>query len=192
MWKRLAGLLVVAGYFFQMPSAGAVSFEARSFDALAAEAEQVVIGTVAAKSARRTGAREIVTDYRFDNLKIIKGTVPAASLTVTMLGGSVGADSLAVAGAPAFRLGVRYLVFVSGNGSVMFPIVGGDQGIFQMRTDASSGVSRVHDYNGRPVTRLPQRALESMTDSAGIETAETMTEAAFVDAIRGRIPAVAR
>lgn len=181
MWKSFSALLLVC-FSVAPTAAGAISFEARDFDALAREADQVVIGTVTAKSSRRTGVREIVTDYRFEQLQIVKGSVPGSSLTLTMLGGAVGTDSLTVAGAPTFKRGVRYLVFVSGNGSVMFPLVGGPQGIFQMRKDAASGISRVHDYAGQPVTRLPKRAGKAGADA--VATSELMTESSFVEAIR--------
>ena len=187
MWKFVAACIVGVCCVLVIGTAGAISFEARDFDALAGEAEQIVIGTVTATNPRRTGEREIVTDYRFDDLKILKGMVPTGSLTLTMLGGTVGTDTLAVAGAPKFQRGKRYLVFVTGNGSVMFPLVGGHQGIFQMRTDAASGVSRVHDHTGRPMTRLPGRAAKAPVDSAGVDGGAPMTETAFVDAIRGKV-----
>ena len=148
MWKPFLVLIVLVNCGLGTRLAGAVSFEAKDFSALAIEADQIVIGTVATTSARRTGAREIVTDYAFDKLEVVKGTVSTSLLTLTMLGGSVGTDKLTVAGAPTFKRGVRYLVFVTGNGAVMFPLVGGDQGIFQIRGDQLSGVPRVHESIG--------------------------------------------
>ncbi|MEO8103398.1 MAG: hypothetical protein ABI790_12790 [Betaproteobacteria bacterium] len=185
MWKAfLAGLFVCAS--LGAGSADAVSFETRDFDALAREADQVVVGTMVAKDSRRTGEREIVTDYRFDDLKVVKGNVNGLTLTLTMLGGTVGTESLVIAGAPTFNRGSRYLLFVSGNGSVMFPLVGGNQGIFQMRKDEASGVTRVRDHAGRPVTRLPGLAGRNIDVDAGADAGETVTETAFIDAIRSR------
>lgn len=189
MWKLFAALIVLGWCVLGTRTAGAISFEARDFDALAAEAEQIVIGTVAMTRSRRTGERQIVTDYGFDNLQIVKGTLPAGALTLTMLGGTVGADTLTVAGAPTFQRGIRYLVFVTGNGSVMFPLVGGHQGIFQVRTDATTGVTRVHDYAGRPVARPSAGASKEWVNRLDMDSAEPVTEAAFVDAIRARMGA---
>lgn len=187
MWKPFAVLSVFVCCAFGASATGAASFEPRDFDALVAEADQVVIGTAVTMSARRTGPREIVTDYRFSDLEIVKGTLLTTSLKLTMLGGTVGTDSLTVAGAPTFQRGVRYLVFVSGNGSVMFPLVGGHQGIFQIRKDAVSGTSRVHDYAGRAVTRLPGRTARADADQLHTDAGESISEAAFVDAIRARV-----
>lgn len=187
MWKSFAVLILCVCAVLGASTAGAISFEARDFDALATEADQIVIGTAVATSARRTGPREIVTDYRFNDLEIVKGTVLTTSITLTMLGGTVGTDTLTVAGAPTFQRGIRYLVFITGNGSVMFPLVGGDQGIFQIRRDTVSGVTRVHDYAGRAVIRLPGRAATTLVDRLDTESGEAMSEATFVDAIRVKI-----
>ena len=102
MWKPFVVLIFCVCGTLVTSTAGAVSFETRDFDALAAEADQVVIGTAVATNSRRTGTREIVTDYRFTDLEIVKGTVLTTSLTLTMLGGSVGTETLTVAGVFCF------------------------------------------------------------------------------------------
>ena len=187
MWKPFAISILFVCNTLGPSTAGAVSFEPRDFDALAVEADQVVIGTAVATNSRRTGTREIVTDYRFDNLEIVKGTVLTTSLTLTMLGGTVGTDTLTVAGAPTFQKGVRYLVFIAGNNTVMFPLVGGQQGIFQIRKEASTGISRVHDYAGRAVTRLPGGKPRNLVDHLDVDAGEPFTETVFVDAIRAKV-----
>ena len=184
MWKPFAFLLAFTCNILTASTAGAIAFESRDFGALAAEANRIVIGTLASSNARRTGSREIVTDFRFAALDVIKGAVSEPTLMLTMLGGTVDTETLTVAGAPTFQPGVRYLVFVSGNGSVMFPLVGGAQGIFQIRKDAVSGVSRVHDYAGRPLTRLPWRDATALVDQLDPEPGAAISEADFVDAIR--------
>ena len=187
MWKPFVVLILCVCGTLVTSTAGAVSFETRDFDALAAEADQVVIGTAVATNSRRTGTREIVTDYRFNNLEIVKGTVLTTSLTLTMLGGTIGTEALTVAGAPTFQKGVRYLVFIAGNGTVMFPLVGGQQGIFQIRKEASTGISRVHDYAGRAVTRLPRGKGHDLVDHLDAGAGEPLTAAVFVDAIRAKV-----
>lgn len=187
MWNKIAVTFVLLWCFFDPGTVGAISFEPRDFDALATEADQIVIGSAVATSARRTGPREIVTDYRFTDLEIIKGNASGETITLTMLGGTVGAESLTVAGAPTFRRGTRYLIFIAGNGSVMFPLVGGHHGIFQIRKDGVTGVSRVHDYAGRNVTQLPGKAAEILLNRLDDDQVEAMSEDTFVDAIRATI-----
>lgn len=183
----MAVLFVVAGCSVCASTVGAISFEARDFGALVAEADQIAIGTATKSTSRRTGAREIVTDYDFTELEIIKGSVSTGSLTLSMLGGTVGRESLIVAGAPTFRRGVRYLIFIAGNGSLMFPLVGGHQGIFEIRKDAASGALRVHDYAGRAVTRISARAATISLEHLGENPADAISEAAFVAAIRATL-----
>lgn len=187
MWKPFAVLLFFICVIVKAGSVAAISFEPRDFGALAAESDQIIIGTVASTNARRTGVREIVTDYRFDDLTVIKGSVAAPTLTVTMLGGTIGTEALTIAGAPTFQPGIRYLVFVSGNGAVMYPLVGGPQGIFQIRKDPVSGVARVYDYSGHAQTRLPGRADTVIVNQLDADANEAISEYAFVEAIRTQL-----
>lgn len=187
MWKPFAVSILFGCCIFSAGTVNAITFEARNFDALASEADQIIIGTAAAASARRTGTREIVTDYSFNDLEVVKGTALAGSLKLTMLGGTVGSETLNVAGAPTFYAGIRYLVFIAGNGSVMFPLVGGHQGLFQIRRDSIDMVSRVHDHAGRPVIRLNGPTVRNLAETQEMASGDAMTEAAFVDAIRARV-----
>lgn len=194
MWKKF---LVSAALLFGAVGAAnvhAVSFESRDFNALATQAEQVVIGTATTATSRRTGEREIVTDYRFENIEVVKGNVAGNVVTLTLLGGTVGADTMSVGGAPKFVPGVRYLVFVAGNGSVMFPMVGGSQGIFQIRQDPVTGASRVHDYAGRPVTQLPGlKGADAFTNARGeiigSDPSTAITQESFIAAIKAKVAA---
>ena len=187
MWKPFAVLLFFICVIVKAGSVAAISFEPRDFGALAAESDQIIIGTVASTNARRTGARAIVTDFRFADLNVIKGSIATPTLTVTLLGGTIGTEALTVAGAPTFQAGIRYLVFVSGNGSVMFPLVGGPQGIFQIRKDPVSGVARVYDYSGHALSRLPGRADTAIVDQLNADANEAISENAFIDAIRTQL-----
>ena len=174
------------------PSLDAISFQPKSFDELADEAEQIFIGTVRDATSRRTDKGPIVTDYMFGDLEVIKGGAPEPQASITMLGGTVGNESMTIAGAPAFVIGVRYLVFVAGNGSVIFPVVGGYQGIFQVRRDPQTGGSNVYDYGGRPIIGLPasksalsNRDVESRPSGGGSSAPPTaVSTEAFVRAIR--------
>jgi len=109
-----------------------------------------------------------------------------------MLGGTVGNESMTIAGAPGFVIGVRYLVFIAGNGSVIFPVVGGHQGIFQVRPDPQTGGSNVYDYGGRPIISLPaskgtlsnRDVKSSPSGGGGSATPTAVSTEAFVRSIR--------
>ena len=184
MWAKFSFLFVFLCCLSATGKVDALTFESRDFEALVSESDQIVIGAAISANARRTGKREIVTDYRFSDLEIIKGTASTDAITLTMLGGTVGSESLTIAGAPTFQRGNRYLIFITGNGSVMFPLVGGNQGIFQIRKDELTGISRVHDYAGRSVIRLPGKTDAHLLDRIEADPADAMSEATFIDAIR--------
>ena len=185
-------LMVLVSLTLGAPSLDAITFQPKSFDELANEAEQIFIGTVRDATSRRTAKGAIVTDYMFGDLEVIKGDAPEPHASVTMLGGTVGNESMTIAGAPDFVIGVRYLVFVAGNGSVIFPVVGGHQGIFQVRPDPQTGSSNVYDYGGRPIIGLPaskgtlsNRSVESSPSGGdGSATPPAVSTEAFVRAIR--------
>jgi len=185
-------LMVLVSLTLGAPSLEAISFQPKSFDELADEAEQIFIGTVRGATSRRTDKSAIVTDYTFGDLEVIKGDAPEPRASITMLGGTVGNESMTIPGAPDFVIGVRYLVFVAGNGSVIFPVVGGHQGIFQVRPDPQTGGSHVYDYSGRAIIDLPaskgtlsNRGVQSSPSGSDGSAAPTaISTEAFVRAIR--------
>ena len=165
--------------------ARAATFEAMDFDRLAAEAEQVFIGTVDSTTTLAPSPRRIVTDFRFVDIEVIKGDPPGPSTSVRMLGGTVGDLTLAIPGAPTFRVGTRYLVFIAGNRRVMFPTLGGSQGIFQIRQNAVTGEAEVYDYGGQPVTVPP--GIEPLAAHEKSVVVRPMTQEAFVGEILMRL-----
>ena len=185
-------LMVLVSLTLGAPSLDAITFQPKSFDELADEAEQIFIGTVRGATSRRTDKNAIVTDYMFGDLELIKGHAPEPHASITMLGGTVGNESMTIAGAPDFVIGLRYLVFVAGNGSVIFPVVGGHQGIFQIRPDPQTGGSNVYDYSGRPIIGLPaskgtlsnRGVASSLSGGGGSATPTAVSTEAFVRAIR--------
>ena len=113
--------------------AWATAFEPKNFDQLVAEADAIFVGTASAAAARKLPEGAIVTDVSFTRLQVIKGNVSDSSLTLMTAGGSVGGETFEIRGLPRFRMDVSYLVFVQGNGATIFPVVGGDQGMFQLK-----------------------------------------------------------
>ena len=178
--------------------ARATTFEPLGFDQLTARAEQIFVGTVTAANPTRTARGMIVTDFVFTNLEGVKGEVAAKATSLRMAGGTVGRQTLTIPGAPTFRVGERYLVFVEGNGKVLFPTLGGPQGIFRMKYDAEKSRTVVLDYGGQPVASLPNptplaarpKEASPRTDFAAQQ--EQFTQEAFVAEIRKRLAGVAR
>ena len=188
--RSVLRILLAAVAFAALPS-HATTFKAFDFDQLTAQADRIFIGTVTAANPTMTVRGAIVTDFVFSEVEDVKGASGDATQSVRMIGGTLGTRTLAVPGAPTFRIGERYLVFVQGNGRVMFPTLGGPQGIYRMRVDSQKSRTEVLDYAGNPVTSLPTRGATSRPKAAtGITSyaaqQETFTKEAFVAEIRKR------
>lgn len=167
----------------------ATTFEPLGFDQLTARAEQIFVGTVTAANPTRTARGMIVTDFEFTDLEGVKGDVSAPRTSLRMAGGTVGRNTLTIPGAPTFRVGERYIVFVEGNGRVLFPTLGGPQGIFRLQVDSAKSRTLVLDYSGRRVQSLPgvarPKEASPRTDYAAQQ--EAFTKEAFVAEIRKRL-----
>ena len=150
--------------------ASAVSPVPKTFAQLVSEAELIVVGTVTRVDGVRLPEGLIVSDVALTVLRVAKATEPTPpTVVLRVLGGQVGDAALQVPGAPQFRPGETYLLFVRGNLREIFPFVGVQQGVFSVRRDAALGVERVFDWQGHPVIGLDGGAV---TGAAGVpETA---------------------
>jgi hypothetical protein len=160
----------------------ATAFEAKNFDQLVTEADQIFVGTAATAAARKLPAGAIVTDVTFNRIQMLKGNSMDTAVTLMTAGGSVGGETFELRGLPKFRLDTTYVVFSQGNGTTIFPVVGGDQGMFQVKTDASTAESLVFNSRGMPV------ASPSVLQALGLTGPSPMPLAAFLGAIRSRLP----
>ena len=191
--RQTVSHLLAALAFFALPS-HAATFEPLAFDQLTARAEQVFVGTVAEANPTRTARGLIVTNFVFTDLEPVKGAV-GKTTSLRMAGGTIGRKTLTIPGAPTFRVGERYLVFVEGNGRVLFPTLGGPQGVFRMKYDTQKSRTLVEDYDGQPLTSLPNpappiaRPKEASPRTGFAAQQEQFTQEAFVAEIRKRLGA---
>lgn len=161
----------------------AQTFARKDFAQLVAEAEQVFVGPVVATASRRLPSGLIVTDVTFSPVRGVKGAVPAA-IVLEVVGGTAEGITLKLAGVPSFEAGRSYLVFSKENGTSIFPVVGGDQGLFLVEPDPATGTPLVLDAGGRAVTH----ALVGGPSGARALSGGPMTLDAFVREIEARLP----
>lgn len=115
-------------------------------------AAAVVVGTIVDLESRWTvdppGMQSVVT---LENVEYLKGTPTstASSFHLTVPGGTIGETSSRIAGAPDWKLGERWILFVLPEYRT-FPIVGIWEGAFRVRED-SLGNRRVFDVLGSPI-----------------------------------------
>jgi hypothetical protein len=132
---NLAALLLLA------LAAGTTTLAHLSFEELAQKATAIArlrcLGVVS-----KWENNEIWTDTRFAVIEQNKGTLNA-TITVRMLGGSVGNIHSHVDGVPTFRPGEEVYVFLWAQGSESLRVLGWSQGTFRISRDARTGVEKV-------------------------------------------------
>lgn len=126
-----------------------------SVDRLSDLAGQVIVGNVTAvNSYWASNPIRIETEVLFDGVSYLKGELPQASSSFTLIvpGGTAGTFTMRIAGAPTFQVGEERLLFLLPTYKT-FPVVGVDQGSFLIQPD-QDGVRRVYRSSGLPVTGI--------------------------------------
>ena len=128
-----------------------------SFPSLVREAETIVSGTVTEVAAEWDTQRQApFTFVTMTDLTILKGDTAQTALTLEFVGGPTpDGVQVQVAGMPHFAMGDRVVVFVTGNRTVMTPLVGLWQGIYRIVYDPESEADVMATHDGQPLTALP-------------------------------------
>jgi hypothetical protein len=160
---------------------------APTFDELVLRAETVIVARVVAlRSAwvdSRAG-RSIVTDVTVSIERTLKGPT-YAERSFEFLGGTVGDDTLAVAGMPEFHVGDRDVLFISEAGRPASPLVGFMYGRFRIIQDSRTGVDMVRTYDGRPLASTDE--VGNVRPPAFIAPPRTLSLADFARAIGDKV-----
>jgi hypothetical protein len=178
-------------------AARATSIIPPTFDELVDEATTVVRGTVTAVRAEEFDSPQGRGVHTFVTLRVertLKGA-PADTLTLTLLGGTVGKRTLRIAGIPTFNVGQRQVVFVARNGEVMCPLIGAGHGRYHVVTDATTQREYLTRDNLLPLTSTDEIALPlaSGATAALVGRSVSATSALTLDTFETRIlDAVAR
>ena len=112
-------------------SASATTLELLGFDGLIDKATQVVRGRIGNCEGAYRGSM-IYTQCTVEILETLKGT-PAAQTRVSVPGGRVGRIRQSIAGAPQFRVGSEYVLFLWTSPSGFTQIMGLSQGKFEVQ-----------------------------------------------------------
>jgi hypothetical protein len=146
-----------------------------TFDQLVSQAELIFQGTVTNVQSRWEGEganRHIQTAVTFKVEDKVKGA-PGSSYTISMLGGTVGDETMEVTDAPKFKVGDRDFLFVEHNGTQFIPLVGIMHGRFRVQHDKQTGREIVATNDGAPVVDLNQIGKEEHAASSAAGTALT-------------------
>ncbi|MBI2517856.1 MAG: hypothetical protein HYV95_13210 [Opitutae bacterium] len=172
--------------------ARATTVQPPEFPALVDQADYVVRAVIKSSQSEwreKAGHRYIATKVTLEVREVIKGT-PPATVVLDFLGGRVGDDELRVEGAPRLTVGEEDILFVQGNGTVFYPLVGVMHGFYPIFHDKASGSDYVVRSNGMPLYSEKDVALPMMQLSATKAVnaqAKPMTAAAFSTRIRAQV-----
>ena len=174
--------------FLSAPVA-ALSEKQRSFDELVNLSDVVLVGTVSdLRSAWGEGnfAGHIFTYVTFTHLDVIKGRVSGAEFTLRLLGGRVGNTVHHYPGAPRFKEGETYTLFVRNNFQDIFPLVGVHQGILRVLWDEERREYIVVSSDGQALAGVPpaDRPLKSVY---GDDRSRSLSLTDFIDEIKKRL-----
>jgi len=166
--KKFSRLSVSSSFLVIACAALATTVIPPSFDDLIGRAEMIFQGTVTDVHSEWTGEgaqRHIMSYVTVRVEEAIKGN-PGASVTLRMLGGTVGAETMEVADAPKFKVGDRDILFVENNGTQFVPLVGIMHGRFRVKKD-EAGRDAVFTNEGSPLSDVSQLGKNEEAASAG-------------------------
>lgn len=165
--KKFSHLLISGSFLAVMCAGLATTVIPPSFDDLVSRAEMIIQGSVTDVRSEWTGEgaqRHIMSYVTVKVEDAIKGN-PGASVTLRMLGGTVGAETMQVSDAPKFKVGDRDILFVENNGTQFIPLVGIMHGRFKVKKD-ETGRDAVFTNEGSPVTDINQLGKDETAVSA--------------------------
>ena len=167
------------------------------FNQLVNESDYIIRGVVKSVTseyrATTTGkGRKIITKVEVQVLEVVAGT-PSPTVVLEMLGGRVGNDRMTLEGAPQFNVGDEDILFVSGNGQTIYPLVGMMHGRYPVMQEAATGRRYVARSNKVPLQDPAEVALP-MTEgpAAGIQLklkspAHALTPEQFIQRVKAAV-----
>jgi hypothetical protein len=179
-WRRLfegaaLSALCLVSAFSSAEPASATMIARMDLEEMTERAETIVDARVV--SIKTTLARErrtIITTIELSEISVLKGLASEdGSRSIEMVGGTVGDESLVVAGQPEFHAGERSVLFLSPREFLLAPIVGWKQGKFNVK-ESATGVNVVVQESDpakqeRPCDELLETIRTILIDPAYVE-----------------------
>ncbi len=137
-------------------SSWALTAVPRTFAELVGLADWVLIGTVTqVTSAVAAQGERMYTYVTLADLEMIKGEWHDTEYVLRVSGGVVDQRGEVYPGLPQFEVGRRYILFIQGNFSALFPIVGLHQGVFRVEWDPARQQTVVWPFSEQPHAKPP-------------------------------------
>jgi hypothetical protein len=181
--KKFSQLLISGACLIFAGGALSTTVIPPSFDELVSRAEMIFQGSVTDVRSEWTGEgaqRHIMSYVTLRVEDAIKGK-PGSTVTLRMLGGTVGGETMEVTDAPKFKVGDRDILFVENNGTQFVPLVGIMHGRFRVKKDAA-GQDAVFTNEGSPLSDVSKLGKNEEPTSAG----RPMSKQEFRQAIQAK------
>ena len=181
--KKFSQFLISGSCLIVAAAAMATTVIPPSFDDLVSRAEMIFQGSVTGVRSEWTGEgaqRHIMSYVTLKVEDAIKGN-PGSTVTLRMLGGTVGGETMEVTDAPKFKVGDRDILFVENNGTQFVPLVGIMHGRFRVKKDAA-GQDAVFTNEGSPLSDVTKLGKNEEATSAG----RAMSKQEFRQAIQAK------
>jgi hypothetical protein len=191
-FRHLLRALAFAASLLLVLPVHALSVLPPTTDELVASADTIVRGVVTDirteefDSPQGRGIRTLVT-LRVE--RTLKGRT-GETLTLSLLGGKVGRRTLRVIGMPEFQIGAREVVFVSGNGTTMCPLVSAGHGRYHVRHDAATQRTYIARDNGVPLESTEDISFPLGAGAAALARIKSPARALALDDFESKIAAV--
>lgn len=189
---RTAVGLIVLATVLAAPLPLVAQAELLTLDQLIARAPDIVVGTVVSRKTEWEhygSSRLIITKVSIEIEQTLKGSA-SRTLTVEVMGGTIGEESQRLSHVPEFRVGDRDVLFLNGQPHAVSPIVGADQGRFRVMTESATGIARVLTTGFGPVQSVSQIGVARAPSVASMSSALPLSD--FVTIVRDRVRALER
>ena len=168
-------------------SSWALTAVPRTFAELVGLADWVLIGTVTQiTSAVEAKGERIYTYVTLADLEVIKGAWHDTEYVLRVSGGVVDQRGEVYPGLPQFEAGRRYILFIQGNFSALFPVVGLHQGVFRVEWDPARQQTVVWPLADQGHAAIRGRPLLGQLRDAMLPAAGVTVEA-FVQRIHAQL-----
>lgn len=125
----IVNLLVV---YITFDLAGSTSMLPMSLKEVRNEADMIIIGNIVDKTAKRTDHKNIVTEYKIEVQKVLKGSKDISTTKCSFAGGTIGSETVESSYMPSLEFGQRYIMFLHSDTTAC--TVGLWQGIYEVHS----------------------------------------------------------
>ena len=158
-----------------------------TFDDLIQRAPAIVVATVTGRRAEWESygtSKLIVTKVSLQVEQVLRGSAPR-ELTIEVLGGTIGEETLHVSDVPEFTVGGREVLFLNNAPHAVSPLVGSDQGRFRVINESATGTARVVTRGYAPLVAVSDIGTERVRAVSSLSLALSLND--FVTQVRDRV-----